>query len=292
MTFSQAQRHAITRIAPCVSERTEVHATARLLLDAITGIPHAHLTHGERVLSEAQFARFDVALTELEQGRPLAYILGVREFYGLEFRCDERALIPRPETELLVEFALQVLSKKPQNSKLADLGTGTGCIAIAIAQHCAHVDISATDASSGALALAQENARARGMNRRIRFVLGMPGDWAAPLGEYSGCFDVLVSNPPYIAPREIETLQTQVKDFEPRSALDGGSDGLDCYRQLASQCEVLLSPGGVLACELGRGQFEEVRAIFEANGWNVGDAIFDLQGIARVLTAQRDVAAR
>jgi release factor glutamine methyltransferase len=99
-------------------------------------------------------------------------------------------------------------------------------------------------------------------------------------------FDAIVSNPPYIAPRDIEQLQTQVKDFEPRLALDGGEDGLDCYRALASQCKVLLRDGGSLICELGAGQFEAVREIFGNNGWSVGDAIFDLQRIARVLPAR------
>lgn len=291
MTISEAHQHAFAQLSACGIERSEAHVTARILLDAITSTSHAHLTHGDRVLSPQQLSRFETALAQLESGHPLAYILGAREFYGLEFRCDERALIPRPETELLVELALQELSKKPQNSKLADLGTGTGCIAIAIAKHCAHVDICATDASINALGLACENARTHGVDACIRFLLGTAGDWVAPLREYSGSFDVIVSNPPYIAPRDIETLQTQVKDFEPRSALDGGEDGLDCYRQIAAQCGALLAPDGVLACELGAGQFAAVRTIFEANGWKVGDAIFDLQGIARVLSAQRDIAA-
>jgi release factor glutamine methyltransferase len=289
MTFAQAHQTATARLAASGLERAEAHATARILLDAIASTPHAHLTRNEEVLSALQIAHFETALAELESGRPLAYVLGKREFYGLEFRCDERALIPRPETELLVEFALQTLNSKPEtrNPKLADLGTGTGCIAIAIAKHCANVEIFATDASSEALSLARENASTHGMDERIRFVPGVLGDWTAPLRAYSGRFDVVVSNPPYIAPRDIEKLPAQIKDFEPRRALDGGEDGLNCYRQLAAQCGTLLAPGGVLACELGVGQFETARAIFTEHGWKVGDAIFDLQGIARVLVAQQ-----
>jgi release factor glutamine methyltransferase len=293
MTFAQAHRTATARLSAGGLERDEAHATARILLDAITSTPHAHLTRGNEVLSAAQATRFKAALAELGRGRPLAYVLGNREFYGLEFRCDERALIPRPETELLVEFALQILNSKPEtrNPKLADLGTGTGCIAITIAKHCANVEIFATDVSTDALELARENARTHGVDERIRFVPGVLSDWAAPLCEYSGRFDVIVSNPPYIAPRDIAKLQTQIKDFEPRRALDGGEDGLDCYRQLAAQSGVLLAPGGVLACELGTDQFEAARQIFTDCGWKVGDAIFDLQGIARVLVAHQAGAA-
>lgn len=231
---------------------------------------------------------------QLQNGRPVPYILGRRAFYDLDFKCDERALIPRPETELLVETALKHLalhSAPFQTLRLADLGTGTGCIAISIAKNGPAVHVVATDVSPAALQLARENAHTHNALQRIEFVAGRSGDWATPLREYSrpgdgGGFDVIVSNPPYIAPRDIENLPAPIKDFEPRHALDGGADGLDCYRQIAAQCRLLLKPNGILACELGAGQFAAVRDIFETEQWRVQEPILDFAGIERVLLAQ------
>lgn len=300
MTIERAHQKALTELAQAGYDQVEARATARLLLEACAGAPHAHLTRGEEQLSPAGQQQFEDALKELAQGRPLAYVLGRWEFYGLEFRCDERALIPRPETELLVEFALAEIAAYTSNNnnknknkteafRLADLGTGTGCIPIAVAKNVSSslrcIEVYATDAEPAALALARENARLQNVDSRIRFLPGAFGDWASPLRKYFGSFDLLLSNPPYIAPREIETLQPQVREFEPRSALDGGPDGLDCYRQLARQCKVLLKPSGRLACELGDGQFEKVRAIFQEEGWHVEEPLLDFAGVPRVLIA-------
>lgn len=289
LTVSQAYQKALSLLIGNGIERAEAQATARLLLDECVGGIHAHLVRGEEVLTASQQQRFETALVELERGRPLAYILGKWEFYGIELLCDERALIPRPETELLVEFALSQIAAGGSAASLfriADLGTGSGCIPVALAKNSATVELYASDAAPAALALAQENAHLHDVESRIHFVTGILGNWAAPLQKYAGSFDVIVSNPPYIPPREIETLQTQVRDFEPSSALDGGLDGLDCYRQIAQQCQVLLKSSGVLACELGAGQFEETRALFEAQQWRVEEPTLDWAGIARVLVAR------
>lgn len=317
MTIFAAYRTTVARLAKPDAEAPsleysgpEAHATTRILLDAVSGVTHAHLIDPDMILSPQQIERLQRCVLELENGRPLAYVLGTREFYGLQFRCDERALIPRPETELLVEAALDALrraatakattakaatakvatAKEPP--RVADLGTGTGCIAILLAHSFPTARVYATDVSPDALALARINANALGVAERVNFIPGMSGDWAAPLHEYSGRLDVIVSNPPYIAPRHIDQLQIQIRNFEPRRALDGGPDGLDCYRQIAAQCGALLLPTGVLFCELGENQFEAVRAIFESFNWKVGKTIFDLQGIARVLSAQRMDATR
>lgn len=293
MNSHQAHFIAVSRLSSSADDRDEVRATVRILLDTLLETPHAHLTRADEVLSPRQIERLETALSELETGRPLPYVLGRGDFYGLAFNCDERALIPRPETELLVDFALEQLKTRQAQARtlrVADLGTGTGCIPIAIAKNSANVEILATDAFPEALSLARENAALHDVSERIEFVPGVLGDWAAPLcklgPEYSGSFDVIVSNPPYIAPRDIEELQVQVRKFEPRSALDGGEDGLDCYRQLAAQCKVLLRPDGIFACELGAGQFEDVRAIFDNAGWRVENPILDFAGIARVLVAR------
>lgn len=292
MTILQAHGQASRLLSDGPYTREEAHVTARVLLDAVIGASHVHLTRAHDTLTALQATCFEKALGELMKGRPLAYILGRREFYGLEFRCDERGLIPRPETELLVEFALDQLQQRagsePQRSlQVADLGTGTGCVAISIAKNFPAASVFATDVAPATLDLARENARLHEVEDRIRFVAGEQDNWAQPLlGQSGSAFDVIVSNPPYIAPRDITELPVQIRDYEPRGALDGGPDGLDCYRQIARQCRVLLAPGGTLACELGIGQFDSVRHIFQSDGWNVDVPISDFQGIARVIVTR------
>ncbi len=292
MTILQAHNQASQLLSNGLYTREEAHVTARILLDAVTGASHAHLTRAQETLTASQTARFETALNALIRGCPLAYILGTREFFGLEFRCDERGLIPRPETELLVEYALAQLKERARlesrrQLRVADLGTGTGCVAISIAKNFPAAHVFATDVSPATLELARENARLHEVEDKIHFYLGKNGDWAFPLvGGNESAFDVIVSNPPYIAPRDIAELPVQIRDFEPHGALDGGADGLDCYRQIARQCGMLLAPGGTLACELGIGQFEDVRHIFQSNDWQVDASILDFQGISRVIVAK------
>jgi release factor glutamine methyltransferase len=297
MTIFHAHQTIFRFLLEKTGDQNEARAIARRLTDELAATPHAHLAQPERVLPPSQQARFGAALNELKNHRPLPYILGECEFYKLNFQCDERTLIPRPETELLVEVALKQFkiqlptARAPEfkTFRVADLGTGSGCVAIAMAVNAPDAQICATDISPDALELARENARAHGVAERIQFVLGAESDWATPLREYSrpegGGFDVIVSNPPYIAPRDIENLPPPIKDYEPRRALDGGADGLNCYRQIAAQCGALLRPNGILACELGAGQFAEVRAIFENENWRVQKSILDFAGIERVLAA-------
>lgn len=290
MTILQARQTALSRMLKENTDSYEMQLCVRLLLDEIAGISHAHLTRGGDLLSTSQLARFEVAVHELESGRPLAYVLGKRDFYRLCFRSDARALVPRPETELLVEEVVKRIQGS-DSAVIADLGTGTGCIAISLAHELPGTTVFATDVSPAALSLAQENANTLipeiVAGNRLQFRAGTIGEWAKPLLEYSGKFDLIVSNPPYIPREEIEVLQREVRDHEPRLALDGGADGLDCYRQLAAQCDVLLKPAGALLCELGMGQFADVRAIFENQNWRVEIPIFDFAGIERILVAHR-----
>jgi release factor glutamine methyltransferase len=244
------------------------------------------------VLDKCAEVALSTALGELQRGKPLPYILGQWEFFGLPFRCDERALIPRPETETLVEAAVERLKSKDK-VLIADLGTGTGCITVSLAHALPNARVYATDASPQALQLARDNASLNDVVDRVVFMTGTIGSWAGPLLRegLSGMFDAVLSNPPYIAAAEIETLQPQIRDWEPRAALDGGIDGLDCYRQIAAQCGLLLAPDGFLMVELGAGQFDIVREIFSAAAWRVAPPIFDLAGIPRVLVAARDSSA-
>lgn len=262
----------------------EARATMRHLLEAVTGVANAGLLQPDRSLNDVETAFFMAALQQLSEGRPLAYVLGSIEFCGLEFHCDERALIPRPETELLVEAVLGRL-KAVRAPLIADLGTGSGCIAVSLAHARADARLFATDISPASLHLAGENARRHGLAERIAFVDGRKNEWAAPIAHHAP-FDAIVSNPPYIASSEIRALQSQVQ-HEPRLALDGGKDGLDPYRELAIQCPPLLNLGGFVACELGAGQFADVRQIFQTFGWHVAKPIVDFGGHERVLCAHR-----
>lgn len=264
----------------------EARATARLILDYVTVTRYAHLLQPDLQLSSAQLERLEESLSEIAQGRPLPYLTGQREFFGLTFGCDERALIPRPETEILVEAALARLAPKLQ-PRVADLGTGTGCIAISIAHARPDTTVYATDVCPDTLALAIANAHLNKVDERIQFLPGKAGDWAAPLINEAGTFNAVLSNPPYIATAKIAALQPEIRDWEPREALDGGTDGLDCYRQIAAQCGCLLAPDGFWMVELGAGQFAAVRKIFTSCGWVVDEPLHDMAGIERVLRAWR-----
>jgi release factor glutamine methyltransferase len=282
VTIAEIYREALMLLRATHHEEEEARAIARILTDEAAGARFSHLSQPEKVLDEATTARWREQLNRVAWGEPLPYVLGRQEFCGLEFECDRRALIPRPETELLVEFAKTRLEDYPA-PLVADLGTGSGCIAVALAHFLPQAEVWATDISESALELARSNAQKHGIEGRMHFRQGQNAAWAMPLEELK--FDAVLSNPPYIPLREIETLQLSVRRHEPHTALDGGDDGLDCYRQLAAQCRTLLNDSGFFACELGAGQWDEVKTIFQSAGWAVDAPLHDLQEIPRVLIA-------
>jgi release factor glutamine methyltransferase len=288
VTVQDAHRHAIEVLSSRLPHlgRAEIHSRTRLLLDWIAGVSHAHLLAPARVLSADEQVCFASALEDAARGRPLPYITGTREFFGLHFFVDERVLIPRPETELLVETVTNQFNDQ-ERMLLADLGTGSGCITISLAHALPQARVFATDASAGALEVAQQNARQNGVTEQVQFVTGTIGNWAAPLRHLAGQFDAIASNPPYISHDDVQQLQPEIRNFEPHSALEAGEDGLDCYRQLATQVKVLLKPSGFFAAELGMGQFEAVRAIFVTEDWHVERPRVDFAGIERVLIARK-----
>ena len=283
MTIAEIYREALTLLRAANHDENEARTIARILTDEAAESRFAHLSQPEKRLSEADENRWRAQLNRVAWGEPLPYVLGHQEFFGLDFLCDARALIPRPETELLVEFAITRLEHYFA-PRIADLGTGSGCIAVSIAYSLPPAEVWATDISSDALELAKANAQKQSVEKRVHFRLGESENWAAPLENLS--FDALLSNPPYIAQNDIPTLQKSVRTHEPHSALNGGADGLDCYRKIATQCRRLLNSGGFLACELGAGQFDEAKTIFENQGWKVEEPLYDLQEIARVLVAR------
>ena len=282
MTIAEIYREALMLLRAAHYEEDEARAIARILTDEVGGERFSHLSQPEMVLDEAIVNHWRAQLNRVAWGEPLPYVLGRQEFCGLEFSCDVRALIPRPETELLVEFAKTRLEDYSA-PRLADLGTGSGCIAVALAHFLPYAEVWATDISQGALDLSRANAQKHGVENRMHFSKGQSDSWAAPLANLK--FDAILSNPPYIPKAEITELQLSVRSYEPHTALDGGADGLDCYRQLAAQCRTLLNNSGFFACELGAGQWDAVKILFEEAGWIVDSPLYDLQEIPRVLIA-------
>jgi release factor glutamine methyltransferase len=257
---------------------------ARILVGHGLGLDHAGLAAAEaRELSVEE----ETAITALTQRRlarePVARIIGCKEFWSLKLGIDAATLVPRPETETVVEAALAAIEARgarAQTLRIADLGTGSGAILLALLSELPNAFGVGTDASHVALTVARDNARRLGLTR-ARFVAC---DVAAAL---RGRFDVIVCNPPYIASGEISDLAPEVRDFDPRGALDGGPDGLDFYRAIAESAPALLSPRGVLVVELGSGQASPVAALFAAAGLASLPPRPDLTNVPRALVAQR-----
>jgi len=222
-------------------------------------------------------------------GEPLQYILEHQEFWSIDFKVDPRVLIPRPETELLVEQSLLILSENSfkRVPSVLEIGTGSGAIAIALAKEVKIIFLIATDISQDALVLAKENAKSAGVQHQIKFV---NGDLFGPLrpSKERKLFDLILSNPPYIIRPEIGSLAKEVRDYEPIIALDGGEDGLEFYRRLISQAPFYLREEGWLLLEIGQGQSLRVSKLMEEGGHFLNpECIPDLSGIERVVKAQK-----
>lgn len=245
----------------------------QMLLQQVLGVSRAHLlAHPEQVLDGAQAAAYRTLLQRRLAGEPLAYILGEREFFGLNFRVTPATLIPRPDTELLVELALQRIT---QHGRVLDLGTGSGAIALSIAHMRPDIEVTAVDASIEALEVARENARRLNIgNARL-----LRSDWFSALT--SERFDLIVSNPPYISDSDAHLAQGDLR-FEPRSALASGADGLDDIRRIVADAKRHLNPGGWLLFEHGYDQAERARELLGAAGYAGVFSARDLAGIERV----------
>ena len=227
-------------------------------------------------------------------GEPLQYILGHQEFWSIDLNVDPRVLIPRPETELLVEQALSALSKIPSEKtcSVLELGTGSGAVSIALAREAGTVSLVATDISREALLLARRNAEKAGVSERIVFV---QGDLFSPFRflEGRGPFDLILSNPPYVVRSEMIGLAREVKDFEPALALDGGEDGFVFHRKIIFQSSKYLRSGGWLLLEVGQGQALEVSEMMEGDGsFDTVGRIQDLSGIERVVKGRKKIENR
>ena len=253
---------------------------AELLLAHQLGLPRLKLyLNFDRVLTAPETDGLRELVRRRSQREPLQHLLGSVSFCGREIAVSRHALIPRPETERLAELGWEFLNPR-SGGRALDFGTGTGCIAIALAEKCPSARITALDISPEALALAGSNAAKNGVAERIEFV---PGDGFAALAD-GARFDLIVSNPPYIASAEIATLDPEVRDFDPRAALDGGADGLEFYRRIAREAGPFLKPDGRILLEFGEGQATDIQAIFSGAAWTVGDVLEDYTQRARFLS--------
>jgi release factor glutamine methyltransferase len=252
---------------------------AELLLARAIDMPRSYLfAHPEEELDELAIERFEEALRRRLAGEPMAYITGTREFWSLELMVTPATLVPRPETELLVDLALREIPRRAEWEVL-DLGTGSGAIAIAIAKERPMARVTATDVSTAALDVAKQNAR----QLEIPNVEFLAGDWTAPVSGQR--FHIIVSNPPYVRAND-EALDALRR--EPHSALAAGDDGLDAIRILARDCGALLEPGGVLLIEHGAEQRDSIAAVLREHGWGDVACHTDYAGLPRVTEARKD----
>ena len=278
-------REALTRAAGQLAALPDLRPTAVqdatvLLMQALGTDRAALIAHPERSLTREQLADIQRLVERRLRFEPIQYILGTQEFYGLELKVTPAVLIPRPETETLVEAVLARL-QHDQSVKIVDIGTGSGAIAIALAVGLPRAHVTALDLSPTALDVACENAALHGVAGRVRFV---QSDLLAAIAGESE-FDAVVSNPPYIPVGDAPTLHAQVREFEPAMALFAGVEGLDIYARLIPEAAPLLRPGGLLALEIGYGQRDVIAALLAA--WDEVEFVADLQGIPRVALARR-----
>lgn len=280
-TLGQALQTATRRLrrAGTPEARLEAELLMARVLDTDRG---GVLARREDELSPEDAQRFDEYVERRERREPFQHIAGVQEFHGLEFRVDRRVLVPRPETEGLVDAVLEL--DLPNKSRVADLGTGSGCIAVTLAVKRRDLELYALDSSADALELAQENAFRHEVDDRIEFVRGdlqdSPEDW-------QGKMDAVVSNPPYVSEGDWQGLAPEVRDYDPREALVSGPTGLEAYGPLVRSASGLLRPEGSLVIELGWGQADRVRELVGEAGFRITEVRPDLRSIPRVLVAEK-----
>jgi release factor glutamine methyltransferase len=255
---------------------------AELLLAFAAGVTREALFANSIVIDDALRDRYATLIAQRASRMPLAYIVGRREFYSMELEVSPEVLIPRPETEVLVTAALDVVASRPV-ARVLDLATGCGAIALAIAANAPNARVTATDVSAPALAIAARNATHHGFDRRVEFRLA--DCWEVlDDGDALGRFDLIVANPPYVRNDEISSLAPEIRGFEPHLALAGGPDGLDFYRRIIDGAREHLAPDGTVMVEVGEGQAGDVATFFRARGYDNLALLKDFANIQRVVT--------
>jgi release factor glutamine methyltransferase len=282
MTFREAIAAAVAQLTANPHLRVSANRDAELLLLDQLGVSRAQfLANPDRQLTEEEEFFYWQSIYRRAANEPIQYITGQQEFYGLNFHVSPAVLIPRPETEHLVEAVLKLL---PTNEplKIADVGTGSGILAITLALQLPHAEVTALDISAEAIAVARRNAETHNAADSIRFV---QSDLLSALGREAETFDAIVSNPPYIPTSDRDTLHPEVRDYEPATALFAGETGLDIYRRLIPRAYLALKPHSLLALEIGHGQRAVITDLL--SGWDNISFISDLQLIPRVALARK-----
>lgn len=257
-----------------------------ILLTSILNCPRSSLYSGDFSLDIKARKKLSRCLSLRSEGFPLQYILGEVEFFGLSFKVDKRVFIPRPETEILVETAIEKVKTKKPKVKIIDIGTGSGCIAAALAKNMANARIIAIDISHEALEIARQNAGLNGVKERIYFI---QSDLLSAIHACAAlpAFDLIISNPPYIPTNALKGLQREIHR-EPQIALDGGDDGLDFYLRIIEDAPKFLNRDGLLMMEMGYKQCHKIKNIFEkAGNFRIVDIVKDYNNIDRVIIGQR-----
>jgi release factor glutamine methyltransferase len=258
--------------------------TAALLLRHILSIDQAQLLiHSNQPLEPEQYDLYLRLIARRAKGEPVQYITGHQEFYGLDFSVNPDVLIPRPETELLVERVITLARHSPHQI-IADIGTGSGCIAVSLAVNIPDAQFIATDISSSALEVARANAQRHRVADRIKF---LQGDMLKPLVQLRIASDIIASNPPYVPDSYPELLQREVRDYEPQIALYGGREGLDFACRLLADGKDCIKRGGHMVIEIGYGQLDKLRPMINPADWELIDVAADLQSIPRTLTLRK-----
>ncbi|HEX7295899.1 MAG TPA: peptide chain release factor N(5)-glutamine methyltransferase [Pyrinomonadaceae bacterium] len=262
----------------------EARREAGSLLSFVIGKDRTFLiSHAEDQLDDSAVHRFSEAVGRRAGGEPLQYITGVQDFYGREFQVTPDVLIPRPETELLVEAALETNANKPE-ILICDVGTGSGCIAVTLLCELTHARAVAVDVSAAALEIAAQNARHHGVSERLELKIS---DCFDALDRIS--FDLIVSNPPYVSANALAGLQREVRDHEPLVALSPGGDGLNVIRRLLDEGTAFMKAGGYLIMEIGFDQGERVQELIDQKLWRLVEIRPDLQSIPRIVVLQKRI---
>jgi len=245
---------------------------ARLLLQHVLGVSHEELIKIESV-NENQERQFLELVERRKVGEPVAKIVGQKDFWKHSFKTTKDTLDPRPDSETLIEAVLKTCPDS--NYRILDLGIGTGCLLLSLLDEYENATGVGVDISDSALEVAKENAKDLGLEDRAEFI---KSNWTENV---EGKFDIIISNPPYIPTKDIDGLEKEVKDFDPKSALDGGESGVDCYEEIISQIKELLGENGKVFFEIGQGQEEDLKNIAAENGFVVGEEFKDLSGVVR-----------
>ncbi len=258
---------------------------AQTLLAEALGRDRTYLiiNHNQR-LDDGVLSKYRTLIERCAAGEPLQYITGRQEFFGLEFEVTPDVLIPRPETEIIIEETVRIVHEAElERPSIIDIGTGSGCIAVALARELKDSHILATDISTRALAVASRNAARHGLDNRVNFIA------ADLLGGFAEnpFADLIISNPPYVAEREMPGLQREVRDWEPRIALSDSGDGLSFFRRLFADAPIRLKSGGYLICEMGYKQSGQVVSMIDNKVWGGHSLLDDLQGIPRTIVLQK-----